>query len=170
MKNGSKNASAKSFFCARRRYGRLTVYTVLFLTLAFALAAQKNVYSIFVFAIVVGLVAFEIYHIKKSEQEFVGYVESLDYCLSNNTRGSLLNYPAPLVITDVTGKISWYNDNFKNVIGEQELFDRPVSEFVPEIQISKFVESENNERINLCIGDNHYEVWGNVARPENGKE
>lgn len=168
MKN-NKHAAAKSFFSAKRRYARLSVYTVLLLMLCLVLAIQKNVYSIFVFVISAGFVLFEIYHIKKSEQEFVGYVEQLDFCLNSNTRGSLLNYPAPLVITDMSGKISWYNDIFKNVMGKQELFDIPVQELIPEIQIRKFVEGEEKTRINLQIGDNHYEVWGNVGQADPSK-
>ncbi len=162
----NKNIAAKKFFNAKRRYTRLSIYVVILLALSFALAAQKNIYSIFLFAGTVGFVVFEIIHIRRSEREFEGYIERLEFCLGSNARGSLLNYPAPLVITDMSGKISWYNDMFKQILGERELFDRPVQELVPEIQISKFIENEEKCRINLQIGENHYEVWGNISGSE----
>lgn len=162
----NKNIAAKRFFNAKRRYLRLGVYAVFLLALSFALAAQKNIYAIALFSATILLVAFEIYHIRKSERELVGYVEQLDFCLNSNTRGTLLNYPAPLVITDVSGKISWYNDIFKGVMGDVELFDKSIQELVPEIQMSKFIEDEEKCRINLQIGDNYYEVWGNVSNTE----
>lgn len=162
MKNN--HTAAKSFFNVRRRYIRLGIYALFFIVLAAALIAQRNPLAFFVIAVTAGLIIFEIFHIRRSETEFVGYVEHLDFCINSNTRGSLLNYPAPLVITDMSGKISWYNDLFKEVMGKGELFDRLVQELIPALQISRFVEDEEKTRISLQIGDNYYEVWGNVTK------
>ncbi len=161
--------NAKGFFNTRRRMLRLIIYSVMFALLTGVLIAQHSPAALLVVVMAVGVIAFEVYHIKKSETEFVGYVEQLDFCLNKNARGSLLNYPAPLVITDRTGKISWYNERFKAAVGGDELFGMAVWEIVPELQISKFVEEGEDARINLTIGDSHYEVWGNApGGKENG--
>lgn len=161
--------AAKSFFNVKRRYIRLGIYTVFFLIITGILAFQKNSTAFLVLLMTAGLISFEIYHIKKSETEFVGYIEHLDFCLNNNTRGSLLNYPAPLVITDMSGKISWYNDMFRDIMKGEELFDKLVQDLIPSLQISKFIEGEEKTRINLQIGENYYELWGNVAKNEKNK-
>lgn len=157
-----KNA-AKDFFNTRRKIVRLAVYAALMLAVAIFLIVEKSPAALPLLLVTAAVAVFEAYHIKKSEAEFVGYVERLDFCLNKNSRGSLLNYPAPLVITDMSGKISWYNDRFCEAVGGGELFGTVVWELVPELQISKFVEGGEDTRISLTIGDNHYEVWGNIT-------
>ncbi|MBO5955276.1 MAG: DHH family phosphoesterase [Clostridia bacterium] len=162
MKN--EKTAAKVFFNTRRRYIRLGVYAVLLVALGIVMAINRRPEAILELALSAGVVAFEIFHVQKSQKEFLRYTEHLDFCLNDNSRGSLLNYPAPLVITDMSGKINWYNDWFRSVIGEADLFGRDVVELLPELQISAFVETNEHTRVNLTIGDNYYEIWGNVAK------
>lgn len=160
----TEKTAAKIFFNSRRRYIRLGVYAVLLVALGIVMAINRRPEAILELALAVGVVAFEIFHVQKSQQEFLRYTEHLDFCLNDNSRGSLLNYPAPLVITDMSGKINWYNDWFRSAIGEGDLFGKDVAELIPELQISRFVETDEHTRVNLTIGDNYYEVWGNVAK------
>lgn len=159
-----ESAPAVEFFNSKRRYTRLFIYSVLFLTLGVVMVIKRRPEAIWELLIAAGLIAFEIYHIRKSEKEFIKYVEHLDFCLNMNTRGTLFNYPAPLVIADEMGKITWYNEWFKDAVGEENLFGRLVHELVPELQVNKFSQSEESEHINLTIGNSCYEVWGNVAK------
>ncbi len=160
----TEKTAAKIFFNSRRRYIRLGVYAVLLVALGIVMAINRRPEAILELALTVGVVAFEIFHVQKSQKEFLRYTEHLDFCLNDNSRGSLLNYPAPLVITDMSGKINWYNDWFRSAIGEGDLFGKDVAELIPELQISRFVETDEHTRVNLTIGDNCYEVWGNVAK------
>ncbi len=160
----SENAAAISFFNSKRRYIKLAVYSVLLLAMGVFMIIKKRPEAILELLISFGVILFEFYHIQKSEDEFVKYVEHLDFCLNSNTRGSLLNYPAPLVITDLAGKITWYNDWFKEVMPEGELFGQSVRALIPELKVGKLVEGEESVHINLTIGESHYEVWGNVAK------
>lgn len=160
----TEKTAAKVFFNSRRRYIRLGVYAVLLAALGIVMAINRRPEAIFELAITAGVIAFEIFHVQKSQKEFLLYTEHLGFCLNDNSRGSLLNYPAPLVITDTEGKITWYNDWFKNAVCMSDLFGKPVQELIPELQISKFMETEEQSRINLTIGENYYEVWGNIAR------
>lgn len=164
-----ENKSANSFFNTKRRYIKIAVYAVILLALGFALLAEKRPEALWVLAITVCVLSYEVYHIRKSRKEFVGYIEHLDFCLNDNSRGTLFNYPAPLVVTNMAGEITWYNDNFRKAVDQSGLFGTKVSELVPEIQISKFTQSDEHTRINIKIGENHYEVWGNVARANTTK-
>ena len=168
MKN--ERMESANFFNAKRRYIRLAVYGVLFAAFGIFLAAKRRPEAFFELAASAALIIFEFFHIKKSKAEFLNYVEQLDFCLNSNTQGSLLNYPAPLVITDMSGRISWYNEWFKKALGKDELFGLSLQEQIPELQISKLVENEEKTRINLRIGENHYEVWGNVAKSGKKKD
>jgi len=160
----TEKTAAKVFFNSRRRYIRLSVYAALLVALGIVMAINRRPEAIFELGITACVIAFEFFHVQKSQKEFLLYTEHLGFCLNDNSRGSLLNYPAPLVITDTEGKITWYNDWFKNAVSVDDLFGKSVQELIPELQINKFMETEEQNRINLTIGENYYEVWGNIAR------
>ncbi len=160
----TEKTAAKVFFNSRRRYIRLSVYAALLVALGIVMAINRRTEAIFELAITAGVIAFEIFHVRKSQKEFLLYTEHLGFCLNDNSRGSLLNYPAPLVITNTDGQITWYNDLFRNAVGVDELFGKPVQELIPKLEIKKFMETDEQNRINLTIGENYYEVWGNIAK------
>ncbi len=160
----TEKTAAKVFFNSRRRYIRLSVYAALLVALGIVMAINRRTEAIFELAITAGVIAFEIFHVQKSQKEFLIYTEHLGFCLNDNSRGSLLNYPAPLVITNTDGQITWYNDLFRNAVGVDELFGKPVQELIPKLEIKKFMETDEQNRINLTIGENYYEVWGNIAK------
>lgn len=160
----TEKTAAKTFFNSKRRYIRLTVYAIFLIALGIVMAINKRPEAMAELALTVGVIAFEIFHVRKSQNEFLSYTEQLEFCLNENARGSLLNYPAPLVITDMSGGINWYNDWFKTAVGQEELFGKNVQELVPGLDIVKFVETEEQTNIKLTIGENHYDVWGNVSR------
>ena len=155
---------AKVFFNTKRRYIRLGVYATVLAVLGIVMAINKRPEAIWELLLTVGLIGFEIFHVGKSEKEFLRYIEHLDFCLNDNSRGSLLNYPGPLVITDMSGQINWYNDWFRDALNQGDLFGKSVQDLIPQLQISNFVETDEQTQIELTIGDNHYEIWGNVAR------
>ncbi len=166
----SEKTAAKVFFNKKRRYIRLSVYAVILLALGFVMLARKSAGAGFELFMTIGIIAFELFHVKKSEKEFLNYIQQLEFCLNDNSRGSLLNYPGPLVITDMVGEINWYNDWFGETVGQGDLFGRLIQDYIPDIQISKFIEDEEQTKINLTIGDNHYEVWGNIAGGKAGSD
>ncbi len=159
-----EKTTARVFFNSKRRYIRMSVYAVLLTALGIVMAINRRPEAFFELALTAGVIAFEIFHIRKSQNEFLRYTEHLGFCLNDNSRGSLLNYPAPLVITDMKGDISWYNEWFKTAVGMGDLFGKAVKDFIPELEIEKFLENEEQSQINLTIGENHYEIWGNVAK------
>ncbi len=160
----TEKTAARLFFNKRRRYIRLVVYAIILTGLGVVLAINKRPEAVVELLMTGGVIAFEIFHVKKSEKEFLAYIEQLDFCLNDHSRGSLLNYPGPLVITDMGGEINWYNEWFGMTVGQGDLYSRYIQDIIPEIQIGKFVENDEQTTINLTIGENYYEVWGNVAR------
>ena len=158
----------KDFYNTNTRYIKLTVYIVLCLCFAVIMALKKMPEATWAFALTLAAVIFEFYSIKRSQKKFIKYIENLDFCLNDNSRGTLFNYPAPLVVTDMSGNITWYNENFGKAVDNEKLFGRSLPEIIPELQVAKFTASDEKTSINLHIGENHYEVWGNIARsPKN---
>ena len=155
--------AAKGFYNTKRRFTRLAIYGLLLVSFVVLLAVKERPEAFVGGIIALTVIAFEIYYINKSQREFVSFIEHLNFCLNDNSRGTLFNYPAPLVITDMSGDITWYNENFKKIVGVDELFGKSLQEIIPQLQAGRFAEDEEMSHINLSIGENHYEVWGNVA-------
>lgn len=164
----TENSTAGVFFNAKRRYIRLAVYAAALLTLGILLLTGKRAAALCEVLISIGVIGYEFFHIRKSEREFTGYIENLDFCLNDNSRGAIFNYPAPLVITDMAGRITWYNENFRNAVGESELFGKEIKALIPKIKISEFADAEDAVNINISLGENSYEVWGNKACSKSG--
>ncbi len=160
----SKKLTIKDFYNTKQRYLRLSVYTALCLALVITLAINHGSEYLWGLLLTAAFVGFEVYNINKNRRGFISFIKNLDFCLNDNSRGTLFNYPAPLVITDTTGNITWYNENFGNAVGETELFNKSLESIIPQIQVDKFVDEEEKIHINLKIGENYYDVWGNVAR------
>ncbi len=161
-----ENSDIRGFYNTKRRYIKLAIYTVFCTSFAVLLVLKHRPEAVWAFIATVAVVLFEVYYINKSQRRFISYIENLDFCLNDNSRGTLFNYPAPLVITDMLGNITWYNENFGTAVGEGELFGKALSEIIPNLQISKFVETEEKTHVNLQIGENYYEVWGNLAQSQ----
>ncbi len=158
-----KNNTTKGFFSSKSSYARLIIYTVFLFGFGFVLAINKRPEAVWGIFIALAAVLIEFFIIKTTKKRFINYIKDLNFCLNDNSRGTLFNYPAPLVITDMSGNITWFNDEFSKVVGKENLFGEQVSSFIPEIKATKFVENEDQTHFNLNIGKNHYEVWGNVA-------
>ena len=166
----NKSASAKKYFNAKYRYIKMTVCFVLLLMLWGWLEFYDMSFAPAVLFADIIYLAFELYQIKLQEKSFVKYIEELEFCLSSHTRGTLINYPAPLVITDLSGEITWFNERFSAVLGNDNLFNVPIQELLPDIQLTKFIESEESVKFLIDINERVYEVWGNTVYSQDDAE
>jgi c-di-AMP phosphodiesterase-like protein len=159
----STNSTINDFYNTKHKYIRLGIYAGLCLVLVVVLAVNHRIEAWWGFLLTTVFVLYECYHINKNRKEFVRYIENLDFCLNDNSRGTLFNYPAPLVITNLSGNITWYNENFGKAVGSNDLYNVELQRIIPKIHVKDFIETEEKKHIQLMIGENHYEVWGNVA-------
>ena len=109
---------------------------------------------------------FEIYLTLIQKKSFISYLENFDFCLSDTTGASLVKYPAPVVIIDLSGEIKWYNSNFKSLMGGKEIFGVKVHTLIPQIEVNKLVESRGEFGSVVKIGDSTYEIEAKIAGRE----
>lgn len=162
--------AAKKYFNAGYRYTKMITVFVLVMILWGALFAFRVPFAPVVFFADIVYLIFEIYQIRFQEKGFIKYIEDLDFCLNGHTRGSLINFPSPLVITNLSGEITWYNERFSAAVKKDGLFDAPIQEIIPEIQFTKFIEGGSGEHFLINLGEAVYEVWGNVIYSHDTKE
>ena len=162
--------SAKKYFNAGYRYTKMITAFVLVMILWGIMFAYKVPFTPVVFFADIVFLIFEIYQIRFQEKNFIKYIEDLEFCLNSHTRGSLINFPSPLVITNLSGEITWYNEKFSDVVPGEGIFDAPIQEVMPEIQITKFIEGGSDEHFLINLGELVYEVWGNVIYSHDSKD
>lgn len=105
----------------------------------------------------------EIYYTIKQKKAFVGFLENFDFALSDTTGVSLVKYPSPAVIIDLSGEIKWYNDNFKRLVGGKEVFGCRIQSLIPQIQVNKITESRGEFGSVITVNDCIYEIEARVT-------
>lgn len=166
----NKSLKAKKYFNANYRFVKTGISVALLLILSGWLAFKKVSIAPYLMFFSIAFLVFEVLQIKTQERSFVKYIEELEFCLNGHTRGALINYPSPLVITDLSGEITWFNERFSKAVKNDELFNVPIQEILPELQITKFIESEKSVKFLIDIGTSVYEVWGNIIYTSDSKE
>ena len=166
----NKSLKAKKYFNSNYRFVKTGISFAFLLLLSSYLAYKKVPVAPYLTVVSIAFLAFELWQIKSQEKSFVNYIEDLEFCLNGHTRGTLINYPAPLIVTDLSGEITWFNERFSKAVRSDELFNVPIQEILPELQITKFIESGESVKFLIDIENSVYEVWGNVIYTSENKE
>lgn len=70
----------------------------------------------------------------KSKAEISNFIENLNFNIDTATRDTLLNFPMPLVITELDGSIVWYNSSFKAISEKEFSFEGAVKSVVNDLK------------------------------------
>ncbi len=109
----------------------------------------------------------EMYLTFKQRKSFIGFMENFDFCLSDTTGTSLVKYPAPVVIINLSGEIKWYNANLKEMLHGKEIFGLSVQSLIPQIEVNKLTESQGELSQLITFEDRTYKVEAKVTGREN---
>ena len=85
------------------------------------------------FVLLAFLFYYNIHSSYKSKAEISNFIENLNFNIDTATRDTLLNFPMPLVITELDGSIVWYNSSFK-AISEKSSFEGAVKSIVNDLK------------------------------------
>lgn len=147
---------------------------VLFVLLVLAACVMGRAAKIDLTAELIALIAVfaavEIYFAVMQRKNFISFLENFDFCLSDTTGVSLVKYPAPVVIIDLSGEIKWYNGNFKEIAGGKEIFGSRVQNIIPEIQVNKLTESRGEMSCVITVDERTYEVKARVTGREDSNK
>ncbi len=146
----------RSLFC------RTWIYLVAVGIFAVATAFWNIHLSLLELVITAGLVVYEAFRYSKHRKVFMQYVEELGFCLNGTTGEEVINFPSPLVITSIGGSVNWYNQKFKEMIGQTEILDHLIQDLVADIQLSKFIEGDGVGEQELTCGEKTYMVTGHL--------
>ena len=103
-------------------------------------------------------------HIKR--RELIKYIENLTFDIDSATKGTLLNFPLPLVVLESDGVIVWYNSLFRNIFAGADLLERAISHFVENLKLEELAKDTKNISKEVEINNKHYTMLGNYITAE----
>ena len=102
----------------------------------------------------------------KRRKEITDYIENLSINIDTATKDTLLNFPMPLVVTDLDGSIIWYNASFRKIFDVVDLLEKTISSFVEELHPGNLVGDSVNISRNVTLNEMHYKVLCSFAKIE----
>jgi c-di-AMP phosphodiesterase-like protein len=122
----------------------------------------------------VALFIFLVYHYFRSNykryKEITKYIENLTLNIDSVTKDTLLNFPMPLVVTELDGTIIWYNSSFRKIFNGEPLLEKTISSFVNELTPDNLTSSGGNISRRVAINERQYQVLGSFVKIEGKAE
>jgi c-di-AMP phosphodiesterase-like protein len=118
------------------------------------------------FLLLVFLTYYNINSNYKRKVEIASYIENLNFNMDATTKDTLLNFPMPLVVSEVDGSIIWYNSSFRKIAEEEEALEKAVKSLVSEIKPENLQDNSASITRQLVLNGMHYKVLCNFARHE----
>ncbi|MGM0396404.1 MAG: DHH family phosphoesterase [Bacillota bacterium] len=117
-------------------------------------------------AFIMGIVfAYLVYYnhnkIEEKNKELARYIEGLSHDFDSAAKHAIFNMPFPMVFLDDNGKITWYNTPFLSLLGEEEIFNKSISELVPDFNLSEMLRKKENEPMPINFMDRYFQVYPN---------
>ena len=102
---------------------------------------------------------------KARKRQIIGYIETLKFDIDSVTKDTLLRFPLPLLVAEVTGEIIWYNSLFYKIIDDNN-GPESIEDMLKNLFADNQVESDNNISLRISFGERHYWVVGNYINLE----
>lgn len=115
------------------------------------------------FAIV--LFAIEQFLIMLARKNINSYLKTLSFCADSESHRAVVNLPLPSFAVSLGGKIVWYNERFESSLGLKNCIGKPVSEYLGNVQITRFTENSAEATFDITLGERDYTVVGHRADP-----
>lgn len=95
---------------------------------------------------------------EKRREEWAAHLELLSENIDWATKNAVISIPMPLVVLEVNGAITWYNPRFSEIMGNKDMLDNNIAEYVPELNPESILSdrSTNSKQIQ------HDGRWYNV--------
>lgn len=103
-------------------------------------------------------------------REIIRYIEKLTFDIDSATKGTLLNFPLPLVVLEPDGVIVWYNSFFRDIFEGEDLLEKAISEFIDNLELEKVLADTKSISKDIQIENKHYYVLGNYVDVQEGSK
>ncbi|ERI92120.1 DHHA1 domain protein [Clostridiales bacterium oral taxon 876 str. F0540] len=108
------------------------------------------------------LLIYNLYHSKKSKDEWKKFVEDFSSQLDIATRSTLVKLPFPLIMVNDKGNIVWYNQNMSSIIEGQDVFGRNIVEVVKDFNIKLVLKEKKSDFKNIKLNNKFYDIYTSI--------
>ncbi len=121
--------------------------------------------------VIIGIALFlaSIITAKSKKAEFIKALEDFSFCTEDTAKAAVLNFPAPFVITDSDGRISWNNTLFSDMVGRENMFGENLTDILPDLKISRFIEEPYPEPEEMIYNNRYYTISGSTVSIGSGE-
>ena len=145
-----------------------TVIAILCVVLACILLYYNLPMGIIGLALLVTGLVFERYSKKRTKEELSDFIENLAGELDATVKKNIVTNPLPICIVDKKGFVEWYNRSFADLIQQENLLYREISEVLSSFKMNEVLEkTAAKEPVQFTIRDRIYRV---VTGDETGDE
>ena len=147
---------------------RASFYLWVILLLVLVIATLEWRIAIPCFLLLAFLTYYNISSNHKRKEAITSYIENLNFNIDTTTKDTLLNFPMPLVVTELDGSIVWYNSSFKKISEQRDVFEDVIKTFVDELNTDKLraegiTDSTASISKQVALNGRHYKVLCNMA-------
>jgi c-di-AMP phosphodiesterase-like protein len=148
---------------------RASIHICIILLLTIVIAVLNWQVAIPCFVLFACLTYYDIRFNYKRKAEISSFIENLNINIDTATKDTLINFPMPLVITELDGSIIWYNSTFGDIADQRGIFEETVKSIVNdlkknELQPDKIKNNHTGISKQIDMNGHHYNVLCSIAR------
>jgi len=157
-------------FDYKKLYKRLKRATLINLCVVFAfVAASFFVNRTFAFWLLGLAVTYALYVLitsAKRKRDLHKYIGNISSYINSQSSNAIINLPIPIVIADFGGDIAWYNNEFGNIMNDDELFGVSLQEKIPGFSIMNLVENHSDVPLEIEHNGRFFNVLSHAVERE----
>ena len=100
----------------------------------------------------------------KKREEIEGYIQNLTFNMDGMTKDNLLTFPLPMITLELNGMIIWHNLLFKKIVDENDLVEKYIFDFAPELKPENLIKNGSIIPTDVKINGKVYKVLGNLVK------
>lgn len=145
------------------------IYMIMIAILVMFISYYNYMIGLIASFIYIGLIVYNIRTNKTKKNKWKKFIENFSSKLDNATRNTLVDLPFPMLIIGKKGNILWYNQNFSQVLSDQDILDKNINDFIKELNIRQVLEGKKNSFRYVKLQDSYFDVYTNIVAGNESK-
>lgn len=105
------------------------------------------------------LVIYNIRSTREKRVEWKKFIEDFSTQLDSATRNTLVRSPFPLIITDKSGVMLWYNQRFSLIINKENVIGKNISEVINDLNPKHLYDSNKKVLNDIKLQDKYFDIY-----------
>ena len=139
----------------------LNLYLIVIGFLVAIIAYYDKILGVLGIVILLGLLFYNWFSDRAKSKKWRKYIENLSTNIDSAARYAVFNLPVPLVVTDLEGKVNWYNSKFTDMVSEKSVIGKSIDKLVNTLQFDQIKNGDLIESVK--VGDRSYNVFANMV-------